>query len=256
MRLLYSGWVALTGILLMVPPATATPTGSSPEPVMQTAATPPTTAPAPAPAGEAVPATLSPGGIKGEPKADPQPDAGSEPAALQMPAIEPEPPKPVVTLKVDIDLSAQRMTVKNGGDVLHVWPISSGRRGYFTPNGTYQPQWRAKMWRSRQYYGAPMPHAVFFHRGYAVHGTYATGMLGRPASHGCIRLAPKNAAAFYKLVGQHGMESTEIVVRGKANVASPKVARSRKSGSRTRQASSSRRSTGGYAGYGAPWWTW
>lgn len=253
MRLRYSGWVALTGILLMVPPANATPTGSAADPVLQTAATPSAVAPAPAPAGavESVPAAVSPGEIKTEPL----PEAGSEPAALQVPEIEAEPPPPVITLKVDIDLSAQRMTVANGDDVLHVWPISSGRRGYSTPTGTYQPQWRSKMWRSRQYYGSPMPHSVFFHRGYAVHGTYATGMLGRPASHGCIRLAPKNAATFYRLVGQHGMESTQIIVHGKANAGSPKVAKSRKSGARTRQASS-RRVSRGYAGYNPPWWTW
>jgi lipoprotein-anchoring transpeptidase ErfK/SrfK len=165
--------------------------------------------------------------------------------------VEPEPPKPVITLKVDINLSSQRMTVKSGDEVLHSWPISSGRSGYFTPNGTYQPQWRAKMWRSKQYYGSPMPHSVFFHRGYAVHGTYATGMLGRPASHGCVRLAPKHAATFYNLVGKHGMESTKIVVSGKTP--SSRVATSRKS-EPSRQAYR-RRAPSGYANYGgAPFW--
>jgi hypothetical protein len=34
---------------------------------------------------------------------------------------------------------------------------------------------------------APMPHSIFFRGGYAIHGSYATGSLGRPASPGCIR---------------------------------------------------------------------
>lgn len=251
MSLRYSGWVVLSAILLMVPPAAATSIGSPAEPALQSAVTPSTPPPNPANAGGAVPTSISPGEVKGAPDAAPQPGTGSEPAALQVPAVEPEPPKPVITLKVDINLSAQRMTVTNGDEVLHSWPISSGRGGYSTPNGTYQPQWRAKMWRSKQYYGSPMPHSVFFHRGYAVHGTYATGMLGRPASHGCIRLAPKHAATFYNLVGKHGMESTQIVVRGKTP--STRVATGRKS-ERSRQVYR-RRAPSGYANYGgAPFW--
>ena len=256
MRLRQSGWVALFGILL-IGPAAATPNGA-PEPKLEAAAastaTPPE-APSTSPAAPA--AAVAPAESKPSPDASSaQPEGGAEPASLQEPLPEPEPPKPVITLKVDIDLSTQRMTVMNGDEVIHRWPISSGRGGYRTPTGTYQPQWRAKMWRSKQYYGSPMPHSVFFHRGYAVHGTYATGMLGRPASHGCIRLAPKHAAAFYNLVGKHGMESTQIVVRGKTP-SSARVAKSRSSGSRTRQATR-RRAPSGYANYSynPPWLTW
>ena len=245
--------LAISGALLMVPPATATPVEPSAEQVRQAAATPAAPNPNPANPSEAVPATISPGEIKGASGVAPTPEDGSEPAALQVPVVEPEPPKPAITLKIDINLSAQRMTVSNGEEVLHSWAISSGRRGYFTPTGTYQPQWRAKMWRSKQYYGSPMPHSIFFHRGYAVHGTYATGMLGRPASHGCIRLSPKHAASLYRLVGSHGMESTQIVVRGKTP--STHVATRRKSDSRSRQASR-RRAQRGYAYYGAgPFWS-
>ncbi|MCB1520241.1 MAG: L,D-transpeptidase [Hyphomicrobiaceae bacterium] len=125
-------------------------------------------------------------------------------------------PKPVVatTLRVSIDLSRQRMTVKEHGRVVHSWPISSGRAGYHTPTGTFRPQWMSKMHYSRKYDMAPMPHSVFFHGGYAVHGTYATGMLGSPASHGCVRLSPGNAKRFYNLVSRHGRASTVIALSG------------------------------------------
>ena len=119
------------------------------------------------------------------------------------PTVEPPPPPPV-TLKVSINLTDQTMTVSENGETKHTWKISSGRRGYATPTGTYKPYRMHKMWHSRKYDWAPMPNAIFFHKGFAVHGTYATGALGRPASHGCIRLAPSNAKKLYQLVSRHG----------------------------------------------------
>jgi lipoprotein-anchoring transpeptidase ErfK/SrfK len=57
-----------------------------------------------------------------------------------------------------------------------------------------------------------MPWSVFFHGGYAVHGTTDLRRLGRPASHGCVRLDPKNAKVFYKLVDASGRENTLISI--------------------------------------------
>lgn len=123
------------------------------------------------------------------------------------------PPPPSIVAR--IDLSTQRMDVSVGGDTAHSWAISSGRSGYLTPTGKFGIQRMHKMWYSRKYDDAPMPHAVFFNGGIAVHGTSSTGMLGRPASHGCIRLAPKNAAEFYSLVRRHGKSNVRIEVVGK-----------------------------------------
>lgn len=127
-------------------------------------------------------------------------------------AQEPAPP----TLIARIDLTKQRMTVSSEGRRLHTWRISSGRRGYETPNGSFQPTWMARRWYSRQYRRAPMPYSVFFNRGIATHGTSAVKRLGRAASHGCIRLRTSNARAFYKLVQQHGKDRTQIIVTGRA----------------------------------------
>ena len=49
-------------------------------------------------------------------------------------------------------------------------------------------------WYSRKYDWSPMPHAIFFHQGYAIHGTGYVSRLGQPASHGCVRLHPSHAA--------------------------------------------------------------
>ena len=57
-----------------------------------------------------------------------------------------------------------------------------------------------------------MPHSIFFKGGYAIHGTGYVRYLGRPASHGCIRLAPGNAARLFSLVRQHGFRDVRIVI--------------------------------------------
>jgi lipoprotein-anchoring transpeptidase ErfK/SrfK len=123
-------------------------------------------------------------------------------------------PSPSITLVLKADLSAQRLTVLEGDTVVHVWPISSGVDGYPTPVGIFQPKSANKMWYSRQYDWTPMPYAVFFTRGVAFHGTDATSRLGKPASHGCIRLATSDAAQLFDLVHKHGFEQTSILVHG------------------------------------------
>jgi hypothetical protein len=58
-----------------------------------------------------------------------------------------------------------------------------------------------------------MPHSIFFYGQYAIHGTMAVGNLGHVASHGCIRIAPENAATLFALVGREG---ARITVEGSA----------------------------------------
>ncbi|HEY3149851.1 MAG TPA: L,D-transpeptidase [Dongiaceae bacterium] len=113
---------------------------------------------------------------------------------------------------VHIDKSRQRMTVSVDGRPLHSWAVSTGRRGYGTPSGVYHPQFLARRWYSRKYYHSPMPYSIFFTRGYAIHGSYEISRLGGPASHGCVRLHPANAATLFGLVQRHGTGSTRIVI--------------------------------------------
>ena len=103
-----------------------------------------------------------------------------------------------------IDNSEQRMRVYVDGALSYVWPVSTARRGYRTPAGHYRVQRMERMWYSRKYDWSPMPHALFFRGGYAVHGTYSVRQLGRPASHGCVRLAPGNARTLFEMVRARG----------------------------------------------------
>ena len=101
---------------------------------------------------------------------------------------------------VTVDKSAQRLSVTVDGAPRYQWPVSTARIGYRTPNGSYKPQWLARKWFSRKYDWSPMPYSIFFNEGYAIHGSYEISHLGRPASHGCIRLHPANAAILFALV--------------------------------------------------------
>ncbi|MDP3895655.1 MAG: L,D-transpeptidase [Mesorhizobium sp.] len=116
------------------------------------------------------------------------------------------------SLVANIDVSTQTMTVKRFGRVIHTWKVSTARRGYITPAGSWRPYRMHKMWHSRKYDMAPMPYAVFYHGGFAVHGTTAVSRLGTPASHGCVRLQTENAATFYALVSEVGPGNTRIIV--------------------------------------------
>ena len=124
---------------------------------------------------------------------------------------------------VTINKSQQSMSVAVDGATRYTWPISTARAGYSTPNGVYHPQFLARRWFSRKYYNSPMPHSIFFHGGYAIHGSYEISRLGGPASHGCVRLHPSHAATLFALVRSEGTSNTRIVVTG----STPHVARAR-----------------------------
>jgi hypothetical protein len=114
---------------------------------------------------------------------------------------------------VTVDKTAQRLTVVVDGATRYRWPVSTARWGYRTPNGSYRPQRLARTWFSRKYDMSPMPYSIFFAGGYAIHGSYEISRLGRPASHGCIRLHPANAATLFALVKEN-VGNTHIIVTG------------------------------------------
>ena len=114
---------------------------------------------------------------------------------------------------ITVDKTAQRLSVEVDGAHRYDWPVSTARWGYRTPNGSYRPERLARKWFSRKYDWSPMPWSIFFDEGYAIHGSYEISHLGRPASHGCIRLHPNNAKILFELVQQR-TKDTRIVVTG------------------------------------------
>jgi hypothetical protein len=151
---------------------------------------------------------------------------------------------------VTVNKTTQRLTVEVDGATRYHWPVSTARWGYRTPNGTYTPQRLARKWFSRKYDWSPMPYSIFFDGGYAIHGSYEISHLGRPASHGCIRLLPANAAILFALVKEN-VKDTQIVVTGD-RPERPRVVRTRVE--RKREHTEFRRSRGGFEDiFGAPY---
>src|ERR1700686_5660625 len=72
---------------------------------------------------------------------------------------------------VTISKSQQRPAIVVDGAETYRWPVSTGRRGFETPTGTFHPIRLERHWYSRQFENSPMPWSMFFYRGYAVHGT-------------------------------------------------------------------------------------
>lgn len=124
---------------------------------------------------------------------------------------------PASAAKVLISISkmSQKMTVTVDGEKKYQWKVSTGAAGYETPSGTYRPFRMEKEYFSKEWDDAPMPNSIFFTvRGHAIHGSYQIKRLGTRASHGCVRLAPENAAKLFALVQKSGMSNTTISIKG------------------------------------------
>src|SRR4051812_14467081 len=118
---------------------------------------------------------------------------------------------------VTIDKSVQLMTVELDGRPLYQWPVSTGKAGYDTPSGKYKAFRMERDHFSREWDDAPMPFSIFFTpKGHAIHGSYEVKRLGSAASHGCVRLSPKNAETLFALVKSEGMNNTKVVLTGQA----------------------------------------
>ena len=130
-------------------------------------------------------------------------------------------------IRINIDKAAQRMTVFLDGVERYHWAVSTGRPAYATPSGSYTARSMNEIWYSKQWDNAPMPHAVFFTKeGHAIHGTNEVKRLATPASHGCVRLSPQNAATLYALVAENGLENTKVTLVGLTPGGEGKVASS------------------------------
>ena len=118
-------------------------------------------------------------------------------------------------LVITVDKSAQQMTVADDGTVLYTWPVSTGMADYDTPTGEFKPFRMERDHFSREWDDAPMPYSIFFtQEGHAIHGSNDVKHLGRPASHGCVRLSHPHAATLFSLVQQEGISNTRVVLTG------------------------------------------
>lgn len=136
-------------------------------------------------------------------------ETGETTASSKTPAVD--------RLAAVIDISDQEVTVTRTYEdarttEVYRSPVSTGTSGYETPTGTFRPFFLSKDHKSSLYEDAPMPWSVFFNGNVAIHGTYSQKALGRPASHGCVRVHPVVAEMFYKQVLEVGKANTTISV--------------------------------------------
>jgi L,D-transpeptidase catalytic domain len=146
------------------------------------------------------------------------------------------------TIVINIDKTKQRMTVSLDGVQRYDWPVSTGKAGYSTPSGAFTPLSMNKVWYSKEWDNAPMPHAIFFMKdGHAIHGSYEVRHLGKAVSHGCVRISPQNATTLYTLVEKTGLKNTQVVLASDTPGGEAKVANSASSRTRHSQAAAASR---------------
>src|ERR1700734_4140832 len=139
------------------------------------------------------------------------------PASLMAAALTlPCPSAAFATIDIAIDKNTQQMSVAVDGAPRYTWPVSTGRPGYDTPNGTFKVNRMDANHFSQEWDNAPMPHTMFFDmHGHAIHGFSDVAHLGLAVSHGCVRLAPANATVLFNLVKAEGMANTSVTITGR-----------------------------------------
>lgn len=117
-----------------------------------------------------------------------------------------------VRVLVRVSISEQLLRVYHEGRHLFTWPVSTAKAPKLTPAGTFTPEFLSRDHRSSLYNNAPMPHAIFYHGNYAIHGTDQIGKLGSPASKGCVRLHPDKARILFRMVRSEGLANSRVVI--------------------------------------------
>jgi hypothetical protein len=129
-------------------------------------------------------------------------------------------------VQITIDKSTQQMVVERDGRPLYHWPVSTGRAGFDTPSGKFKAFRMERDHFSKEWDDAPMPFSIFFTpKGHAIHGYLDTRNIGRPASHGCVRLTPANAQKLFALVEEDGVLNTTVILTGATPSRAPAVAK-------------------------------
>lgn len=93
----------------------------------------------------------------------------------------------------------QKVFQFENGELKNVFICSTALPKYDLDPGVYKVYSRQPRHWSKKY-EVWMDHSLFFHEGYALHATTMVHQLGRPASHGCVRLRPRDASILFDQV--------------------------------------------------------
>jgi len=110
---------------------------------------------------------------------------------------------------ITVDLGAQKLTAWQDGKIKHETKVSSGMRLTPTVKGSFKVWLKVPMQDMRgpspykdiyptgRYLVKNVPHVLYFHQGYAIHGAYWHNNFGRVASHGCVNVPLASAEILY-----------------------------------------------------------
>jgi LysM repeat protein len=105
-------------------------------------------------------------------------------------------PAPTAGRWIDVNLRQQRLTAYQSQTPVFTTLISGGLAGTPTPVGRFSIRTKltAQTMSGPGYWLPNVPYVMYFHAGYAIHGTYWYNNFGHPMSHGCVNLSTPAAA--------------------------------------------------------------
>ncbi len=113
--------------------------------------------------------------------------------------------------RIIIDLSQQKLYGWEGRRLIHSFRISTGKKSTPTPRGRFRirSKHRYNRMRGRGYDIPNVPYAMYFYRGYAIHGAFWHNRFGTPVSHGCVNLPVYQARQLFRWANR----GTVVIVR-------------------------------------------
>lgn len=96
---------------------------------------------------------------------------------------------------VNINLHCQYGFMVKNGEIIKIFPVSTGRKGMETKKGVFKIYYRYNgWWESTLYPGAMMYKPQYFYKNIGIHGMKSdTSVRPYPDSHGCVRVERKIA---------------------------------------------------------------
>ncbi|MBN1978962.1 MAG: L,D-transpeptidase [Anaerolineae bacterium] len=103
---------------------------------------------------------------------------------------------------IDVDLTQQSLKARQGEELVRTTLVSTGKEKTPTPTGLFRIHTKLRYddMRGSDYFLPNVPYVMYFHKGYALHGTYWHMNFGQTASHGCINLPTEEAEWLYNWV--------------------------------------------------------
>lgn len=96
---------------------------------------------------------------------------------------------------ITVDIGSQTLRAWENGQIVHETKVSTGMRYTPTVKGSFKigRKYPVKDMKGRYapyppYHLKNVPHVMFFHGAYAIHGAYWHNKFGTRASHGCVNV--------------------------------------------------------------------